>query len=54
MFTGTAFASFAALLYICLNTIDARIVQRDVVSPPITYPTTGTVWNVNDRHNVTW
>lgn len=32
----------------------SMLVQRDVVSPPITYPTTGTVWVIGSRHNVTW
>jgi hypothetical protein len=54
MFTGTVLASFVALLCSSFDPVDARIVQRDVVSPPITSPTAGTVWNVNERHNVTW
>ncbi|KAJ7069657.1 hypothetical protein C8F01DRAFT_976442 [Mycena amicta] len=28
--------------------------QRDVFSPPVTYPRSGTVWRVGERHNVTW
>lgn len=28
--------------------------KRDVYSPPVLYPTTGTVWYSGQRHNVTW
>jgi len=54
MFTSAVFASFTALFCTSFSFVGARIVQRDVVSPPITSPTAGTVWNVNERHNVTW
>lgn len=28
--------------------------KRDVFNPEITYPTSSTLWNVGERHNVTW
>ncbi|KAG5634937.1 hypothetical protein H0H81_000269, partial [Sphagnurus paluster] len=28
--------------------------KRDVYTPPVLYPHAGTVWNVGERHNVTW
>ena len=28
--------------------------RRDVYTPPVTYPTAGTVWTVGEIHNVTW
>ncbi|KAF7966748.1 hypothetical protein HWV62_37229 [Athelia sp. TMB] len=28
--------------------------SRDVYTPPVTYPHSGTVWKVGERHNVTW
>lgn len=30
------------------------IQPRDVFSPPVLYPHSGTVWFVGQRHNVTW
>ncbi|KAF8526752.1 hypothetical protein JB92DRAFT_2805852 [Gautieria morchelliformis] len=54
MFTSTVLVGFIALFCSSFSLVDGRTVKRDVVSPPITYPTTGTVWNVNDKHNVTW
>ncbi|KAF9460592.1 hypothetical protein BDZ94DRAFT_1222827 [Collybia nuda] len=27
---------------------------RDVYVPPVLYPHTGTVWKINNHHNVTW
>lgn len=32
----------------------ALLQKRDVFVPPITYPHEGTVWIVNQHHNVTW
>ncbi|KAF8588588.1 hypothetical protein K439DRAFT_595864 [Ramaria rubella] len=54
MFTKALLTCFAVLLCSDFGSINARVVRRDVIDPPITYPTAGTVWNVNDRHNVTW
>ncbi|KIY45186.1 hypothetical protein FISHEDRAFT_5943, partial [Fistulina hepatica ATCC 64428] len=30
------------------------ISKRDVWDPPITYPTTGTIWDVGSTYTVTW
>ncbi|KAF8516334.1 hypothetical protein BU17DRAFT_16262, partial [Hysterangium stoloniferum] len=47
--------SFVAFLCVNLSLVNARALsQRDVFNPPIIYPTTGTVWHVGDKHNVTW
>ncbi|KAG6835641.1 hypothetical protein H0H93_016272 [Arthromyces matolae] len=28
--------------------------KRDVFVPPVTYPHAGTVWKINQHHNITW
>ena len=30
------------------------LINRDSVSPPITYPTAGTVWTVGETRTITW
>ncbi|KAF8909541.1 hypothetical protein CPB85DRAFT_1518852 [Mucidula mucida] len=44
-----ALASFAMAMPLNLN-----VASRDVYTPPVTDPTTGTVWTVNDTVTVTW
>ncbi|KAG7443491.1 uncharacterized protein BT62DRAFT_903123 [Guyanagaster necrorhizus] len=34
--------------------IPVNLDKRDVFVPPILYPHSGTVWTINERHNVTW
>ncbi|KAF7298884.1 hypothetical protein MIND_00836400 [Mycena indigotica] len=41
-------------LLITVSTAAPALPQRDVFSPPVTYPRSGTVWRVGERHNVTW
>lgn len=32
----------------------SSVERRDVFVPPVLYPKAGTVWAVNQKHNVTW
>ncbi|KAF9024654.1 hypothetical protein BDZ89DRAFT_1162147 [Hymenopellis radicata] len=34
--------------------LSLQVAPRDVYTPPVTDPTTGTVWTVNDTVTVTW
>ncbi|KZP20300.1 hypothetical protein FIBSPDRAFT_861820 [Athelia psychrophila] len=54
--TSSLFALFFALCSALSLTSAApmSLDQRDVWSPPITYPHTGTVWKVGAKYNVTW
>lgn len=46
---------FAFFSVISLSSAAPMILeQRDVYTPPVTYPKTGTVWTVGSQHNVTW
>lgn len=53
--------SLTAFLFALLVSVTSRVgaapvkpVQLDVISPAITYPTTGTVWTAGSTKNVTW
>ena len=55
MTTLIILSTFTALLCVSIGHVSTRaVVPRDVINPPITYPTAGTQWNVGERHNVTW
>ncbi|PBK91946.1 hypothetical protein ARMGADRAFT_967767 [Armillaria gallica] len=45
-----AFVSVFTLVF----AIPVNLDKRDVFVPPILYPHSGTVWTINQRHNVTW
>ncbi|KAK0203281.1 hypothetical protein DFS33DRAFT_977612 [Desarmillaria ectypa] len=47
------FLSFVSLFTIVLA-VPVDLEKRDVFVPPILYPHSGTVWTINERHNVTW
>ncbi|GJE98814.1 hypothetical protein PsYK624_150510 [Phanerochaete sordida] len=46
-------ATLAALAQTGLTSA-TPVESRDVYSPPVLYPHTGTVWYSGQRHNVTW
>ncbi|THH28222.1 hypothetical protein EUX98_g5971 [Antrodiella citrinella] len=51
--------SLMTMLFFALTTLLALatalpVYVRDVFVPPVTYPHTGTVWFVGQKHNVTW
>ncbi|KAJ3850655.1 hypothetical protein EV368DRAFT_84323 [Lentinula lateritia] len=46
------FAIFMTILFTIANAVP--VFKRDVFVPPITYPTSTTVWNKGEIHNVTW
>ncbi|KAF9221483.1 hypothetical protein BS17DRAFT_843533 [Gyrodon lividus] len=49
------FMQFILLLTSLISFVSAvPLVLRDVVDPPITSPTAGSVWHVGDRQTVTW
>ncbi|KAA1469221.1 hypothetical protein DENSPDRAFT_795685 [Dentipellis sp. KUC8613] len=55
-FTNALTSTFV-FLTAALSTMTAAaapLEPRDVYTPHITYPHTGTVWIVGQRHNVTW
>jgi len=52
-FTKILFTLFVVLLGAAVNALPI-IESRDVYVPPILYPHAGTVWKVNNHHNVTW
>lgn len=54
MFMNAVVSIFAALLLSASTMVDARVVPRDVITPPVLYPTNGTQWFIGQRHNVTW
>ncbi|KIK52673.1 hypothetical protein GYMLUDRAFT_49816 [Collybiopsis luxurians FD-317 M1] len=56
MFSTKNFFALSSLsmLFTLANAFPASIAQRDVYTPPITYPTSTTVWNKGEVHNVTW
>ncbi|KAJ3877184.1 hypothetical protein F5051DRAFT_409298 [Lentinula edodes] len=45
-------AFFMTILFTISNAVP--VFKRDVFVPPITYPTSATVWNNGEIHNVTW
>ncbi|KAF5382314.1 hypothetical protein D9757_008489 [Collybiopsis confluens] len=45
---------FFTILFTISNAVPVSLQQRDVYTPPITYPAAGTVWNKGEVHNVTW
>ncbi|KAK0482756.1 hypothetical protein IW261DRAFT_1362940 [Armillaria novae-zelandiae] len=45
-----AFVSMFTLVF----AIPVNLDKRDVFVPPILYPHSGTVWTINQLHNVTW
>ncbi|KLO05967.1 hypothetical protein SCHPADRAFT_910659 [Schizopora paradoxa] len=47
------YATFAAIALLASFT-NARPATLDVFVPPVTSPTTGTVWKVGTQQNVTW
>ncbi|KAF7967345.1 hypothetical protein HWV62_34681 [Athelia sp. TMB] len=56
-FSMTALFSLFFALFSSLSLVSAAplvLDTRDVYSPPVTYPHSGTVWKVGERHNVTW
>ncbi|KAK0464408.1 uncharacterized protein EV420DRAFT_1637971 [Desarmillaria tabescens] len=47
--------TFFLTLFIVFNVVvSAPLAARDVYSPPVKYPGSGTTWKVGSRHNVTW
>ncbi|KAK0481189.1 hypothetical protein EDD18DRAFT_1312217 [Armillaria luteobubalina] len=51
-FTSLLFA-FVSVFTLVLA-IPVNLDKRDVFVPPILYPHSGTVWTINQHHNVTW
>lgn len=51
LFTKTLAVLAAALTAVAAPAPETK---RDVWTPPVTYPRTGTVWYAGQRHNVTW
>lgn len=51
-FTALALTLLSALTLSSAAPLNSE--KRDVYSPPVLYPTTGTVWYSGQRHNVTW
>lgn len=47
-------AFFFALILTLVQAKPIDVAKRDVWSPHILYPHQGTVWQVGNRHNVTW
>ncbi|EKM56246.1 uncharacterized protein PHACADRAFT_253270 [Phanerochaete carnosa HHB-10118-sp] len=54
MFTKAVAALFLSALAQTGMTYAAPLEKRDVYSPPVLYPHTGTVWYSGQTHNVTW
>ncbi|KNZ79460.1 hypothetical protein J132_09610 [Termitomyces sp. J132] len=44
----------ASLFAISSAATPSDLTRRDVFVPPVTYPHNGTVWKVQQHHNVTW
>jgi len=57
-FTSLTIAAFSILSALSTTGVSGapltELDTRDVFVPPITYPHSGTVWKVGQRHNVTW
>ncbi|KZP20302.1 hypothetical protein FIBSPDRAFT_861826 [Athelia psychrophila] len=56
-FTTTSLFALFFALFSALSLTSAAPLSldtRDVWSPPVTYPHTGTVWKIGAKHNVTW
>ncbi|PBK66697.1 hypothetical protein ARMSODRAFT_959839 [Armillaria solidipes] len=51
-FTSLVFAFVS--VFTLVFAIPVNLDKRDVFVPPILYPHSGTVWTINQRHNVTW
>ncbi|KAK0184937.1 hypothetical protein F5146DRAFT_1114126 [Armillaria mellea] len=51
-FTSLLFALVS--LFTVVFAMPVNLDKRDVFVPPILYPHSGTVWTINQRHNVTW
>ncbi|KAH9855867.1 hypothetical protein C2E23DRAFT_901200 [Lenzites betulinus] len=47
-------AFFGVLFQIASAAPTVQLERRDVYSPPVLYPHTGTVWYKGQTHNVTW
>ncbi|KAG6827275.1 hypothetical protein H0H92_012511 [Tricholoma furcatifolium] len=43
-----------ASLLVMTQALAIDVSRRDVFTPPVTYPHAGTVWIVQEHHNVTW
>ena len=52
MFTKTLAAAFLGALG--MTAAMPTVETRDVYSPPVLYPHSGTVWYSGQTHNVTW
>jgi len=51
----TSLTTIAATLLLSVGALAHPVLDaRDVYDPPVTYPHADTVWNVGERHNVTW
>ncbi|KAF7967346.1 hypothetical protein HWV62_34683 [Athelia sp. TMB] len=46
------FALFSVLSFV--SSAPLNLDTRDVYTPPVTYPKSGTVWKVGSKYNVTW
>ena len=53
-FTKLFILPVAALAFATQTASAAPVEERDVYTPPVTYPHAGTVWYSGQRHNVTW
>ncbi|KAI0055746.1 hypothetical protein BV25DRAFT_1724835 [Artomyces pyxidatus] len=50
----TSLSTLAAQLVSIAAAAPLDLEKRDVYTPPVLYPHSGTVWKVGARHNVTW
>ncbi|KAH9928456.1 uncharacterized protein BXZ73DRAFT_102299 [Epithele typhae] len=53
-FTKLVLPVFVTMLAALGSSAIPAVEKRDIWSPPVTYPHTGTVWTSGQRHNVTW
>ena len=54
MFKFTMFSLFSFMLSLFAVAFALPIALRDVFVPPVTSPTTGTIWTIGSQQNVTW